>query len=97
MGRNMKAFIQRASTTAVVKDCFSNCDGNSDIGYAVVHSGVNDIHGGKSPGYIVNNLTNTLSSLKTLFSNAKVCYSEMLYVGCEQSNPDMNSNIRSVN
>ena len=97
MGRNMKVFIQRASTTAVVKNCVSNCEGNSDVVYAVVHSGVNDIRGGKSPGYIVNNLTNTLSSLKTLFSNAKVCYSEMLNVGCEQSNPDMNSNIRSVN
>ena len=67
------------------------------IVYVVIHNGVNDVRGGKSPEYIVDNLTESLTQLKMTFPNAKLCYSEMLYVGCEQSNPSLNTKVKAVN
>ena len=97
LGRNMRSYIQRASTTAVVKENTLSWQRDSDVKYVVVHNGVNDVRGGKSPEYIVENLTESLTQLKMTFPNAKLCYSEMLYVGCEQSNPSLNTKVKAVN
>ena len=45
----------------------------------------------------MNNLTGTFRTLRNIFPNAKLAYSEMLYVGHEESNPEINRCIKSIN
>ena len=45
----------------------------------------------------MNNLTGTFRTLRNSFPNAKLAYSEMLYVGHEESNPEINRCIKSIN
>ena len=58
-----------------------------------MHNGVNDVRDGKSAEYIINNLKGTFIKLSTILPNADLSYSEMLYIGSELSNPELNSKV----
>ena len=48
LGRNMRSYIQRASTTAVVKENTLSWQRDSNVKCVVVHSGVKDVRAGKA-------------------------------------------------
>ena len=58
---------------------------------------MNYICDGKNTEYIVKNLSDSFSKMKVTFPNAKLCFSEMLYVGSEETNPSLNSRVKAVN
>ena len=96
MGRH-RAFIQRASTSVTAKDISQNWSQNDNMKFAVLHVGVNDVRGGTSSDELVGNLKDSLVNMQMKFQNARVAFTEILYVGAENTQPQFNTVIKSVN
>ena len=60
-------------------------------------SGFNDVRDGSIPDETVGNIERCLTDLKNKFPNAKVAFTEIIYVGAENSHPDLNKAIKYIN
>ena len=97
MGRSLQTHIQRASNTATSKNIADGWERNPEVKYVIAHKGVNDVRDGRQCDIVISNLTDLFKKLHSLFPEAKLGYSEMLYVGREESNPHINHTIKSIN
>ena len=96
MGRQNYTFHMRASTSEVVLRDLNRWPANDNVKYIILHNGVNDVRGGKTVSEIVGNLKASLTTTKKRFPRAKSAYSEMLYIGSEESNPELNGKVRDI-
>ena len=97
LSRSFKTHIQRFSTSEITKKHVDEWQRDIDVKYVIIHNGVNDVRDGKSAEYIINNLKGTFTKLSTILPNAELSYSEMLYIGSEISNPELNSKVKAIN
>ena len=84
-------------TPQPVKTSPDGWERNPKVKYVIAHNRVNDVRDGRQCDYVVSNLTDLFRKLQSLFPEAKLGYSEMLYVGREESNPHINHTIKSIN
>ena len=97
MGRQNYTFHMRASTSEVVLRDLNRWPANDNVKYIILHNGVNDVRGGKTVSEIVGNSLVSLTTTKKRFPRAKSAYSEMLYIGSEESNPELNRKVKDIN
>ena len=93
----LQVFIDRASDTNKAKVQVDSYPTSDNMKYATVHEGVNDITNGISPCEIIANIKYILDKMKTKFPNAKVAFSEILYIGRGNHESAQNSKITEVN
>ena len=96
MGRH-KAVIQRASTSVTARQTINEWPSSPWVQYAVLHVGVNDVRDGTNHENVIQNIEYVLTNMQTKFQNAKVAFTEILYVREETSHPEMNCEIKNIN
>ena len=96
MGRHM-AQLQRASTSATARKTVDDWPASENMQYAVLHVGVNDVRDRVSTGRVIDNIKYVLNKMHAKFQNAKIAFTEILYVGEESSNPELNNEIKYIN
>ena len=97
MGRSLKTTIHSTSTSDTVYECVNRFLHNANVKYVIIHNGVNDVRGQKDVDNIVDKLQKSFDKLKDLFPNAILAFSEILFVGPEECNPDLNKKIKDIN
>ena len=96
MGRT-PAYVQKASTSTVALDILESWKPSKIVKYAVIHVGVNDIRSDVPVDDITNNLQASMDAMNTIFPDACIAYSEVLYIGRGDRESQMNKNIKEVN
>ena len=97
MGRHNCTFQTRASKSEVVLCALNRWPANDNVKYIILHNGVNDVKGGRIVSETVGSLKAFLSTTKKRFPQAESAYSEILYIGSEESNPKLNEKVRDIN
>ena len=77
--------LHRSSTSISARNAIINIAPSNSIKFGVLHVGVNDVRDGSIPDETVENIERCLTDLKNKFPNAKVAFTEILYVGAENS------------
>ena len=93
----LSTFSERASTSQEGAEKIRNWKRNENVEYAICHSGVNDVRANKDSGVIIDNLRSLLLNMCIKFPNAKIGYSEMLYVGRGNRNSRENKAVHRIN
>ena len=96
MGR-LQAYSQRASTTGNALKIVKSWPTSNKVKYATVHDGVNDVTDGTQTDTITNNLKCILTVMRNKFPNAKVSYSEILFIGRDNRQSTENQAIEKIN
>ena len=96
MGRT-PSFIQRASTASIALDVLETWTPNSNVKFAVLHVGVNDVRDGLSACDISENVKSCMNQMHTIFPNACIAFSEILYIGRTERDSAFNECITQVN
>ena len=92
-----QSFVQRASTSRSALDILQDWKPNTSAKLAVLHVGVNDIRDGVVVSDIVKILQACLHKMHQVFPNARIAYSEALFIGRENRESAQNKNIKAVN
>ena len=96
MGR-MQSFKQRVSTASAAKDVLSQWAPSRKVQYAILHVGVNDIRGDKESDSIQADIIQSLDTMREKFPDAKVGFSEILFIGRENRNSAQNRLVSEIN
>ena len=96
MGR-APSYIQRSSTASVTKTMVEKWTPSDKVKTAVVHAGINDVRARKDSNQITSDIKYCLETMKGKFPGASIGFSELLYIGRENQNVQLNEVVTQVN